>query len=57
MLTSKLLNGDPKNSYLMGKLVTETKIYNKLVKSKQRKFVDGLFSNLDSVKKMMQKAL
>ena len=41
----------------MVKLVTETKIYNKLVKSKQKKFVDGLFSDLDSVKKMMQKAI
>ena len=41
----------------MVKLVTETKIYNQLVKSKQKKFVDGLFSDLDSVKKMMQKAI
>ena len=35
VLTSKLLKGDPKNSYLRGKLVSETKTYHKLVKSKQ----------------------
>ena len=50
MLTSKLLKVNPKNAYLKGKLVTETKIYNKLVKSKQKQFVDSMFDQLDSIK-------
>ena len=49
--TSKLLKGDPKNSFLKGKLITETKIYNKLVKNKQKEFVDKMFSDLESIKK------
>ena len=48
VLTSKLLKGDPKNSYLRGKLVTETKTYNNLVKSKQKEFVDKMIFQLDS---------
>ena len=51
VLTSKLLKGDPKNPYLRGKLFTETKVYNKLVKSKQKQFVENMFSELDSIKK------
>ena len=51
VVTSKLLKGDPKNPYLKGKLVTETKIYNRLVKSKQKEFVDKMFSDLDSIKR------
>ena len=51
VLTSKLLKGDPKNSYLRGKLFTETKIYNKLVKNKQKQFVEKMFSELDSIHK------
>ena len=43
VLTSKLLKGDPKNPYLKGKLVTETKTYNRLVKSKQKEFVEKCF--------------
>ena len=51
VLTAKLLKGDPKNSYLKGKLITETKSYNRLVKNKQKEFVDKMFSNLDSIKR------
>ena len=48
--TSKLLKSDPKNPYLRGKLVTETKTYKRLVKSKQKEFVDKMFSDLESIK-------
>ena len=51
VLTSKLLKSNPKNSYLRGKLFTETKLYNKLVKNKQKQFVDKMFSELDSIHK------
>ena len=51
VLTSKLLKENPKNAYLRGKLFTETKIYNKLVKNKQKQFVDKMFSELDSIHK------
>ena len=49
--TSRLLKGDPKNPYLRGKLVTETKEYNKLVKLKNKQFVDNMFMELDSMEK------
>ena len=51
MLTSKLLKANPKNAYLKGKLVTETKTYNKLVKSKQKQFVDSMFTQLETISK------
>ena len=51
VLTSKLLKGDPRNSYLKSKLLNETKTYNKLVKSKHREFVDRMFCELDAMKK------
>ena len=51
VLTSKLLKGDPKNSYLRGKLFSETKIYNKLVKNRQKEFVEKMFCELDSIHK------
>ena len=51
MLTSKLLKGDPRNSYLRGKLFSETKIYNKLIRNKQKEFVDRMFCELDSIHK------
>ena len=47
--TARLLKNDPKNSYLRGKLRTETKDYNKLVKSKNKEFVDNMFNELDSM--------
>ena len=49
MTTSKFLKSDPKNSYLRGKLQTETKFYNRLVKSKHKEFVDKMFAELDSL--------
>ena len=49
MLSSKLLKMDPKNSYLRGKLFSETKLYNKLVKNRQKRFVDQMFDELDSI--------
>ena len=51
LLTSKLLKGDPKNPYLRGKLFSETKLYNKLVKNRQKQFVDRMFNELDSIHK------
>ena len=47
--TARLLKGDPKNAYLRGKLITETKDYNKLVKYKNKQFVDNMFTELDSM--------
>ena len=47
--TAKLLKSYPKNSYLLGKLRTETKEYNKLVKSKHKQFVDNMFTELDTM--------
>ena len=49
MTTSKFFKSDPKNSYLRGKLQTETKFYNRLVKSKHKEFVDKMFAELDSL--------
>ena len=46
---ARLLKGDPKNSYLGGKLRKATKTYNKLVKSKHKQFVDNMFTELDSM--------
>ena len=51
MLRSKKLKANPKNAYLKGKLVTETKTYNKLIKSKQKNFVDSMFNQLDAINK------
>ena len=45
-----MLKGDPKNAYLRGKLFSETKLYKKLTKQKQKQFVDNLFNELDSIK-------
>ena len=49
--TSRFLKGDPKNAYLRGKLVKETKEYNKLVKLKNKQFVDNLFIELDLIER------
>ena len=46
---SRLLKGDPKNTQLRRKLIQETKEYNKLVKFKNKKFVDNMFVELDSM--------
>ena len=47
--TAWLLKNDQTNSYLRSKLKTATKDYNKLVKLKQKQFVDNMFSQLDSM--------
>ena len=49
VLTSKMLKLNPKNSFLRGKLQTETKQYKKLAKNKQKEFVDQLFSQLEEM--------
>ena len=45
--TSLLLNKDPKNSWLRGKLMSETKEYKRLVKFKQKQFTNNLFNELE----------
>ena len=47
--TAKILKLQPKNPYLLGKLRTETKDYNRLIKSKHKQFVDNMFERLDSM--------
>ena len=47
--TARLLKGSPKNSILISKLKTETKQYNKLVKSKHKQFIDNMFDDLDTM--------
>ena len=47
--TARFLKGDPKNSFLRGKLQTESKDYNRLVKSKHKQFVENMFTELDSM--------
>ena len=49
VLTGKLLKSNPNNPYLRGKLQTETKQYKRLAKSKQKEFVDKLFSQLEDM--------
>ena len=49
LTTAKFLKHDPKNSYLRGKLQTETKLYNKLVKSKHKLFIENMFKELDTL--------
>ena len=49
LTTARFLRSDPKNPYLKGKLQTETKLYNKLIKSKHKEFVNNMFSELDSM--------
>ena len=46
---SKSLQNDPNNPYLRGKLITENKIYKKLIKLKQRQFTENLFSQLETM--------
>ena len=45
--TSVLLNKDPKNAWLRGKLMTETKQHKRLEKYKQKSFTDNLFNELE----------
>ena len=54
--TSALLKKFPKNSFLKGKLSTETKFYKKLQKNKQGEFLTKLFSQLDEAQSSNPKA-
>ena len=44
-----LLKKEPKNSYIKGKIISETKAYKKLVKSKHKQYIDQMFTHLDSI--------
>ena len=45
------IKADPENRYLRTQLRLFTKDYNKLVKSKQKQFVENMFSELDSMER------
>ena len=47
--TACILKIQPNNAYLRGKLNKETKEYKKLVKMKNKQFVDNMFNELDSM--------
>ena len=47
--TSDLLSKDPKNSWLRGRLATESKQYHKLLRVKQKEFIDNTFNDLDKM--------
>ena len=47
----KTFKGWPQKFLFGGKVFTETKIYNRLVKNKQKEFVDKMFTELDSIHK------
>ena len=47
--TSVLLNKDPKNGWLRGKLVSESKQYKRLVKYKQKQYTDNMFNELEKM--------
>ena len=47
--TALLLSKDPKNAWLLGKIRTETKQYNKLLKSKQKEFINASFKELEKM--------
>ena len=49
--TSKLVTTFPRDPWLRGKLLSDTKKYNRLVKLKHKKYIDDLFSQLDSMHK------
>ena len=43
------MSKDPKNSWLQGRLHSETKQYNKLIKIKHKEFLDSTFSELETM--------
>ena len=49
-LSSNLLKKDPKNQYIKSQLLLATKQYKKMLKSKQKEYLEGLFNELDSLK-------
>ena len=46
---ARLVKLDPRNSYLGSQLRSATKVYNRLIKSKHKLFVDNMFEELDSM--------
>ena len=48
-LSAYLLKKDPKNSFLRGRIILETKAYKKLVKNKHKQYLDQMFLQLDSI--------
>ena len=48
--TARFLHKDPNNPYLRGKIIKEKKLYRKLVKQQQGKFVSKMFEQLDDCK-------
>ena len=50
--TSQLLAKSPRNPWLRGKLRTETKEYHRIIKYKQRIFINNLFQNLEDMDKV-----
>ena len=53
--TAFLLKKYPNNSFLRSKIVSETKQYKKLVKSKHKMFINDLFKDLDDLHKVNPK--
>ena len=49
--TSKLVSSYPRDPWIRGKLIKDTKQYNKLVKYKQKMHIDELFSQLETLHK------
>ena len=48
-ITSKILQKNPQNPYLRGKLISESKVYNRLRKQKQKEYINNLFLELDQL--------
>ena len=48
-VTSKILKINPQNPYLRGKLISESKDYNRLRKQRQKEYIDNLFLELDQL--------
>jgi exonuclease III len=49
-VTARMLSQGYNNPYLRGKLFTESKKYNKIVKSKQKEYMSGIFDQLEQVR-------
>ena len=48
-ITSKILQKNPQNPYIRGKLISESKVYNRLRKQKQKEYINNLFLELDQL--------
>ena len=49
-LSSNILKNDPKNQYIKSQLLLATKKYKKMLKSKHKEYLEGLFNELESLK-------